>query len=372
MFFPDAAMKLSDLSKGRDNNFNLIRIAAAYAVLVSHSFALALGTGDAEPLRHTLGMTPGSIAVDVFFLTSGFLVTASLLTKQDSLDFVVARVLRIFPGLLVMLLLSVFVVGLGFTTLPWQNYLTDPHTYKYFAKCLTLVRGVDFELPGVFTGNPYRNAVNGSLWTLPHEVAMYLILVVAWLALFPVQRHRTRTFRLLLILSALVSGARVLAGHYGLMDEATPFPRLFFMFFTGAAIFVLREHIQLARPVFLAALAAVVATGLQGGLFFPAYLLCLPYILFYMAYVPSGRIRNYNRMGDYSYGMYIYAFPVQQSVAALIPQISVPGMLAASTIVTTFLAALSWHVVEQPAMGLKSAVLSAVRDLISLRRRLPR
>ncbi|WP_051048932.1 acyltransferase [Ideonella sp. B508-1] len=356
-------MKLTDLIQGRDNNFNLIRIAAAYAVLVTHSFALALGTGDAEPLRQTLGMTLGSIAVDVFFLTSGFLVTASLLTKQDSLEFTVARVLRIFPGLLVMLLFSVFVIGLSFTTLSWRDYLTNAQTYKYFAKCLTLVRGVAFELPGVFHGNPYDNSINGSLWTLPNEVAMYLILVSAWVALSVIQRHRAGALQLLLVLSALFSGAQVLASHYGLLNETTPFPRLFFMFFSGAAFFVLRTRIQLSRPVFLVALALLIMTALQGRFFFPIYLLCLPYLLFYLAYVPSGWIRKYNRMGDYSYGIYIYAFPIQQSVAALIPHISVPGMMAVSTIVTLSLAAVSWHGVEQPALGLKHTVVARARLL---------
>ena len=99
-------MKLSDFTSGRDNNFNLIRIIAALAVLVTHSFALATGTSAAEPFQKTLGMTIGSIAVDIFFITSGFLVTGSLLTRKsfiDFIEFVWARVLRIFPALLVML-----------------------------------------------------------------------------------------------------------------------------------------------------------------------------------------------------------------------------------------------------------------------------
>ena len=76
-------MHLSDFTAGRDNNFNLIRMAAALAVLVSHAFALAIGKSAAEPFQALLGMTMGSIAVDVFFLTSGFLVTASLLSRES-------------------------------------------------------------------------------------------------------------------------------------------------------------------------------------------------------------------------------------------------------------------------------------------------
>src|SRR4051812_37390900 len=100
-------MKLSDVARGRDNNFNLIRVLAALAVLVTHSFTLALGTSDAEPFAHSLGMTPGGMAVDIFFVTSGFLVTASMLQRQNIIAFLWARALRIFPALWVMLIVTV-------------------------------------------------------------------------------------------------------------------------------------------------------------------------------------------------------------------------------------------------------------------------
>lgn len=170
-------MKLSNFTEGKDNNFNLIRIVAALAVLVTHSFALAIGTGDAEPFRNTLGMTMGAIAVDVFFITSGFLVTGSLFTRQSAIEFIWARSLRIFPALLVMLVLTVFVLGVYFTSLPVDSYLRNSMTHRYFLSCATLVAGITYNLPGVFEGNPYKSAVNGSLWTMPYEIKMYLILL---------------------------------------------------------------------------------------------------------------------------------------------------------------------------------------------------
>ncbi len=105
-------MKVADLAQGKDNNFNLIRIIAAYAVLVQHAFPLALGPKTVVPLEVSLGVTIGMIAVDVFFMTSGFLVTASLLARKSTVEFVWARVLRIFPALFVMLMLTVFGLGL--------------------------------------------------------------------------------------------------------------------------------------------------------------------------------------------------------------------------------------------------------------------
>lgn len=207
-------MKLSNYSQGRDNNFNLIRIIAALAVLVTHSFALAIGTADAEPFRKSLGMTMGSIAVDVFFITSGFLVTSSLLNRQSTIEFIWARVLRIFPALIVMLLLTVFVLGVIFTTLPTLTYLSLPQTYIYFAKCATLITGVAYNLPGVFDSNPYKNAVNGSLWTMPHEVRMYAILAIVWFVLRIIPKLRSTAFQAIIVIFAFVAGIYVLTSYF--------------------------------------------------------------------------------------------------------------------------------------------------------------
>src|SRR6185437_175290 len=159
-------MKLGDVAHGRNNNFNLLRFCAAFAVLISHSFALAIGSVSAEPMRHTLGLTWAYIAVDVFFLTSGFLVTASLLNRRSAVGFALARALRIFPALWVMLALTVLGVGLAVTSSSAHGYLTARETWRYLIKNAILFRGMVPDLPGVFSSNPYRSVVNASLWTL--------------------------------------------------------------------------------------------------------------------------------------------------------------------------------------------------------------
>lgn len=95
--------------------------------------------------------------------------------------------------------------------------------------------------------------------------------------------------------------------------------------------------------------------------FFVVYTLFIAYLLFFLAYVPAGHIRKYNLLGDYSYGIYIYAFPVQQSVAALVPGVSVLNMILISFPVTVFLSALSWHLLERRALSLKGRLASDTR-----------
>lgn len=357
-------MRLSNFTQGKDNNFNLIRMVAALAVLVTHSFALAIGTGEAEPFRQSLGMTIGSIAVDVFFVTSGFLVTASLLTRQNTIEFIWARILRIAPALLVMLCLTVFGLGIYFTTLPIPSYLSDSKTYLYFLKCATLITGVSYQLPGVFDGNPYKSPVNGSLWSLPFEVKMYAILAVAWVALRVTQCNRLRAIKVAILAGACIAGSLVIARHF-YPPAKGEFTNLFYLFFSGAAFYVLKQNILLSRWVFWLFFVALLSSALANkDAFFVVYKLTIAYVLLYIAYIPSGWIRKYNRLGDYSYGVYIYAFPVQQSIAALIPGVSVLSMIMISAATTIFFAVLSWHIIEQRALGLKELYISHTRRII--------
>ncbi len=345
--------RLSHYTAGRDNNFNLIRILAALAVLVSHSFALAVGRGAYEPLSHWLGISSGTVAVDVFFITSGLLVTASLLRSRSIVEFASARILRIFPALWVMLALTVFGLGATVSTLGSAAYFSSAVTWHYLLKCATLVYNVSFELPGVFANNPYPDAVNGSLWSLPVEVRMYLVLAALWLLTWLARRWHDHVFRGACVLIALSAGALVLATHlHGLRDSAAL--RLIFMFFSGASLFAFRQNIRLSRVAFAACAALLVGAALVGQqAFFVAYLVGLPYIAIYLAYVPAGWIRRYNRRGDYSYGVYIYAFPVQQAIVAVQPGISVALLLLEAGAISLVCAALSWHLVEKRALALR-------------------
>jgi peptidoglycan/LPS O-acetylase OafA/YrhL len=360
-------MRLATAAQGRDNNFNLIRIVAASLVMVSHSFALSTGSPAAEPLRAPLGITLGVIAVDLFFVASGFLVFGSLVRSQSLLEFAWARTLRIQPALLAMLMLTVFGLGPLYTSEPLSAYLTSPQTHRYLLKCATLFGGVAYELPGVFERNPFPHGVNGSLWTLPYEVRMYAALALLWLVCTVSRAHRARLVEAGVIAAAIVSGALMVHVHFHDAGEK-PLPRLAFMFFTGAAYHVFRERIPLSGRLFGVLLASVIAAAfIHRDTFFVVYSLGVAYILFWLAYVPAGWIRGYNRAGDYSYGTYIYAFPVQQAIVAGIPGITAGPLLLASALVTLALAALSWHLLERHALAHKRRCVDWTRKLVGAR-----
>lgn len=279
------------------------------------------------------------------------------MTRQNLIEFIWARVLRIYPALIAMLVLTVFGLGCFFTTLPLSSYLTDTKTYTYLLKGATLITGVTWKLPGVFHGNPYQDAVNGSLWTLPYEIYMYGILTIVWLALRIVKASRLRLFHMATLTAVATSGVLLLVSHFTFNAPTEGgFVKLFYMFFSGAAFHVLKERITISHRVFWLFLVALLASALTNSqLFFVIYQFTLAYLLFYVAYVPSGPIRKYNELGDYSYGVYIYAFPIQQFIAALAPGVSVLSMVLVSTLATLLMATLSWHLLERRALGLKRA-----------------
>lgn len=353
-------MKLSDLAQGRDNNFNLIRIIAAFAVLVNHSFALAIGTVNAQPTLFNI--TLGRVALDALFITSGFLVTASLLKRQDTIEFVVARILRLYPALLVMQVLVVFGLGFFFTTAGRASYLTSAHTFLFWIKGSTLVAGVDQTLPGVFQNNPLKNYVNGSLWTMPYETGLYGILLGLWLVLGIVPGGRLRALKVTVVGCAAVAALLYIFSYLYMTGESIVL-RFFVSYFSGAAFYVLKDRIVLSRRVFWSMIVGAVTLSFFGErVFFVAYVLVLPYVLLYIAYVPSGLVRIYNQVGDYSYGVYIYTWPVQQSIAALVPGVSVLAMGLFSAGITIMLAALSWHLIERRALQLKGRTAAYARS----------
>jgi len=236
-------------------------------------------------------------------------------------------------------------------------------TYKYFFKCLTLIAGVSHTLPGVFESNPYKNAVNGSLWTLPYELRMYAILAFLWIMLRVTPIHRLKVFKVTIVTCTLSAGFLIILIHIGYINSGILFLKLFFMFFCGASFYILKDRIVISQKILFIFVVALLIAIFDKKMFFFVYIISLAYIVFYIAYIPTGAIRHYNKLGDYSYGMYIYAFPVQQSIAALFPGVSVLSLIVISSVFTLLLAALSWNLIEKHALKFKGKYVTRTKSL---------
>ncbi|MFZ6758911.1 acyltransferase family protein [Undibacterium sp. Ji50W] len=351
-------MLLSRLAQSKDNNFNIIRFIAASAVLFGHSFALLR---QPEPLVQSLGMSIGAISVDLFFVTSGFLVTGSLLSRKSISEYFWSRVLRIYPALIMMSLVTVFGLGVFFTSLPLKLYFQHPDTYSFLVKCSTVIGGISFYLPGVFENNPYKGAVNGSLWSLVYEVKMYVVLALLWSVCGIRNNQRSKFVGYVIFINIVIAGILLIWRRFHDFEESLLL-RTDFMFFMGATFWVLKDKVYLSFRILVPIVVGLAISALiSHDVLFVAYQLTAAYILIYLAFVPAGIIRKFNALGDISYGMYIYAFPVQQSLIALIPGISIFQLTTLSFGITVCFAYASWHLLERRVLYLKGKLFQQER-----------
>ena len=339
-------MKLSGLAHGRDNNFQLVRFAAAAFVVLFHSFALT-GRWTQEPLWRIMPETNfGALGVKIFFVVSGFLVTQSWLSRQAVAPFVAARALRIYPALVAATLLTILLAGLS-SALPWSAFLSDPQTIDY-AWRVALGWEVVYRLPGAFPANPFPHDVNGSLWTLPIELRLYVaVLVAGFLGLL------ARRVSWLAIVAALVAAFAWRPEWFPLSPNDKVVRELALLFALGSLAYVWRDRITISLAAAAACIALVAwnpAGVARGALFAPL----LAYIVLVAAYHPRLVWSTFNRTGDCSYGIYVYSFPLQQTLMQRFPGLEPAGLFASSLVLSVVVAALSWHFVEAKALALKS------------------
>ena len=343
--------RLDTESSGRDNNFNLIRIVAAALVLASHAWPMTYGRAVPEPLEAYTNYSLGELAVYVFFGLSGYLITGSYLRTKDPVQFIKARALRLFPGLAVSLALVGFVMGPMVTTFPPIEYLLNSRTWLAFLRNLTLFSN-QFGLPGVFKEN-LNPGVQGSIWTLKYEVGCYLmVLILGRSGLL----YRGWPMVFLAVFATV--------GWMVLLPYSTPPASKLFLpfelalpFVIGMAFWIWRDAIPLNMLV-LVALACVAFAFLQARFTYPILVVFLIYGTLWFAYRPRGLIRAYNRVGDYSYGTYIYAWPLQELVVWLWHPATPLIHIALALPLTLVAAVLSWHLIERPAL----AVLRRMRQ----------
>lgn len=342
------------------DNFLLLRMFAAAAVIYGHAYAVVVTHGERDLFaRLGWGSYSGTIAVDLFFIVSGFLVTGSYLRRRNVFAFAWARALRVIPGYASCLVASAFVLGAIYTTLPLATYLAHPGTLDYVQVNLKLGTHLVWRLPEVFVDNPRRATINGSIWTLPAEVRMYL-----WIAFAGAVGVLARRWACsLLLLGLFVLG--LLAPEHLWWVPHPAFVRLAGCFALGVLCYLYRDVIP-ANGWWLAA-CIVLAWALRHTPMYPfAFALAEAAFVFWFAY--RTHWHGYNRLGDYSYGLYLWGFPMQQVVAHHVPSSSPLANAALAFPLALFAAMLSWHLVEKPAIGLKSAPRTAWQ---ALRRRLP-
>jgi peptidoglycan/LPS O-acetylase OafA/YrhL len=358
-------LTLADRARERDNSFDVLRLAAAALVLVSHSFVVV---GGAEP---RVGDWPlGTLGVEIFFAMSGFLVASSWLSQPRLRAFVVKRALRIVPALLLCVAVCAFVLGPLVTVFTPGGYFSASSTFTYpIDNLLAVVSGgtlhhIALDLPGVFATNA-MSAVNLSLWTLPIEVQAYAM--IALVGLVGLLRLGLPALAIglfaLSVTPAGVADAPVIgSGLEFLRGGQGESAHLLALFAVSALLYVHRARIVLRTD--LAALAlALFLLSLGTSLERVALLLTIPYLVLFLAYRSWPGLRRLTRHADVSYGLYLAAFPVQQTIVHAwgggTPSALV--VIAIALPVTYVLALGSWYLVEKRALRLKGVLATRRR-----------
>jgi peptidoglycan/LPS O-acetylase OafA/YrhL len=361
-------MPAAQRSTDKKPNFDLLRLFFAALVIFSHSFELLR---QADPLQARIVCTsPGALAVDGFFLISGYLITQSWITDPSVRRFLVRRVLRLYPAFVIASIVSVFVVGpLG----------ADPHRYFAELDIGRFLRGLivlrDPHTPRVFAGTSIES-VNGAMWTISFEFRCYIVvLVLGLLGLL----HR----RLIVLAVTAIAGIAVCvtAPASGLADtqhlifgikvlRISDFMAWFLaLFLTGSCYALFRDRIRFTPARWLLALGLFLATIMHADTLRPGVMLAGSYVVFGVASArPLWGVRRLHRM-DLSYGLYLYGWPIQKLLNWYFPSLS-PWSVCGLTLATTgSLALVSWRLIEQPALRIKPSVPSKAANSVRLNQR---
>lgn len=343
----------------RENNYNVLRMTGAAAVMYGHMFAL-MGT-QAPALYanevHALGFK-------MLMVLSGYMVTKSYLNDSNTVHYFGKRFFRIMPGLLFYTLVAIFILGPFCSTLPADEYFKHPYTWEYLYNILLMPR---FQLPAVFEANPYAYAVNGSLWGLPIEVSCYILVYFILKSICRLKK-RNAVFTVFTIMVYVLHLARIqFLPQVSLVLFGTDWVRalgLYPYFFAGAwAALVGKKSWYNIQAAFM---LLVISAFFHSDSYMVNELLAmvvLPYGILSLGECQDPIFASFFQKVDITYGLYLWGFAVQQvSVQVLVVRmglkISVNGMFVLAFAMSALAALLQWFLVEKPSARLMKKLLA--------------
>ena len=353
----EAASQLQVPSRaaGRINNFDFLRFALATLVILSHSWDLLNGRESNPVLLASRGQTElGSVAVDGFFVLSGFLITMSFVNSRSVLDYLRRRVFRIYPGYLMAAVVSlVFFAPLAMLFSRDYWHWVEPGTFLIRLPFLRT-----FWISDTFIHNhwPY---VNSPIWTIQHEFVCYLLIAV--LGTVGILRHRGLLVALFVPIYVFnliqLPWKLYIYNWQELPVGGAPdyYPRFWTYYLAGALAFLYRDRIRFNLLGVVVSVAAILVTAAMGRGLDAVMPFAFTYILLSLAFFQRIRLQHWAKYGDVSYGLYLYGWPVQQSLIFLCKSWINPALLFAMALPSGLVFAVaSWYLVERHFLRFKS------------------
>ncbi|WP_312358504.1 acyltransferase [Agrobacterium sp.] len=326
------------------NNLKPLRLICALSVVFAHSFSVVSGNYLDEPFQKSTGYSIGDYAVIVFFAISGIVIPLSLERNPDMLRFWARRMLRIFPALIVCVAAVAFALGPAVSTLSVDAYFADPRFVKYLFGASSLL-ATSQGLPGVYETLPDAEQVNVPLWTLKYEILAYFFAAIIFGTIRADPMKRLIFMALLLVV--------FLSNFIWLEVSSKLFNAQVFLtsFFCAAIFYGLIKKCRTATlGAILSGLFVILLIGTPAWL--PAISIVLALATLAIAYAPPIPVLTNDRFGDYSYGLYVFAYPIQQLIVLMYPQIGVLFHFTASLLICVPLAYCSLHILESRAASL--------------------
>lgn len=333
----------------------MLRLLLAALVAFSHSFRFVDGNFNREPLFEAFHLfNLGDVALDGFFLISGYLVTKSLLHSLSNTQYLGKRVLRIYPGFVVAYGVSLLVGLIAGGILPKFNAQSVSSLFIN----VVFFRGV--YLPNAFASVPCPG-INGSLWSIAYEFRCYLALIAfGYIGLFRRRYLAGAAALLFLIASCLVPPNQNISATDWFFGSFSSNARFFALFMTGSTFYLFRDIIRFKFGYALACFLATLALLDSRVFATPAVAIFGGYAIFWFAFQgPRGRLSEFLNRTDLSYGFYLYAWPVGNLIVLFYPSVSIWGLFLYTTVISAAVAYLSWIAVERPAIGLKQYLTAA-------------
>lgn len=347
----------------RDNNYNILRIMAAMAVMYGHMYVL-LGLG--APVLYANEIN--SLGFKILMVLSGYMVTQSCVYDSRLSHYVIKRVFRLLPALMLYVCIAIFIIGPVFTVLPLNEYFKNRVTWQYLYNVLMNPR---FQLPGVFMDNPYPNVINGSLGGLPIEVCCYVLIYIVLRLLCKLSWRRIALFGLTVLLCALSICQIVFLPEMFVPLWGTNWARIFILgpyFFCGAlfAVTDLKKYcnIQVAFLLFVLSVAFHSDTYVINEIL---AMCMIPYMVISLGECRQPVFSRFFRNADITYGIYLWGFPIQQIFVhrlIVVKQytIGVNEIFVISFAATAVTALASWYIVEKPVASLIKKIMKNIPE----------
>ncbi|MBW3524439.1 acyltransferase [Chryseobacterium sp. NKUCC03_KSP] len=327
----------------KKNNYDFLRLFFASLVIIGHSFPLS-GIASHDPIYFCSNgqINLGTLSVGAFFSISGFLMIGSLNRSKNILDYLWKRIIRLYPGLIAVLVITLILV-----VIINPNVIESRSFWTYFPNSI-LLYGNQYTIDGIFETNPYKKIVNGSLWTLCYEFTCYIFLIL--LISFRKNIHLQEIIIFFTLITTLILYNTT--NNFSIINlSSKELFRFSSYFFAGAFLYYHKSFLKKVNILVISIILIVISLFL---VFFDWVFPLVTYVILSVG-LKSTRFINHisDKIGDLSYGVYIYGFLIQQTLMYYF-KLDVFSLIFISLALSFIFGFVSWKYVEKPALEFKN------------------